>query len=184
MKKDFPKLFAPVLWTAKQVQGESSHHRKVHSLEHLHRVFEVSGYKVAVALYHEHHQHIKEWRGLAEHQTNLLRALLEEVRMDAFPFQLENYLNNTSIRVQELIATQGMRAPCYPKRDNDLLLALISDYHTCKFFERHRSEFDDTTFINLTRHAKSNLIRSAVCDTFYWTGQLDLELFQRTQLAI
>jgi hypothetical protein len=176
MKKNFLKLFSPALWSAKQVQGESSQHRQVHSVEHLERVFEISGYKIGIALYHKHHQHIKEWRGLAEHQTYLLSALLDEARIDTFPFEVENYLDNISIRVEELIAAQGMRELCYPKRDNDLLLTLINDYHTCKFFERHRSEFDDTTFINLTRHAKYNLIKSAVCDTFYWSGQLDLEI--------
>lgn len=178
MKKNFVELFASVLWTAKQVQGESSQHRKVHSVEHLQHVFEISGYKVAVALYHKHQQHIKDWRGLAERQTHLLNTLLDETRSDTFPFKVENYLNNTSIRVQELIATQGMRALCYPKRDNDLLIALINDYHTCKFLEQHRSEVDDASFINLTRNVKFNLIRSSVRDTFYWTGQLDLELFQ------
>lgn len=179
VKKNFLKLFSPVLWTAKQVQGESSHHRKVHSVEHLQRVFEFSGYKVAVALYNKQ-QHIKDWRGLAEHQTYLLSTLLNEAGIDTFPFEVENYLNNISVSVQELIATQGMHALCYPKRDNDLLMALINDYHTCKFLEQHRNEFDDAVFISRTRNAKSNLIRSAVRDTFYWTGQLDLELFQCT----
>lgn len=177
--QDVKHLLNGILWTAKQVAGLDSKHRKVYPIDKIYNAFEPSRCQIEIDLYKKYQSFFTDVHAKIEFLNERLRHIMKELNdtesyrnLNTRTFDVIEYLDFNAVRVHYLLEWGGPTALCFPEEDSSDLIALYNHYHQCHFFIRHRQELGEKLFFNCTDPLRASITIERICANFLWDDDL------------